>query len=144
MLNENELPKLTTKQQKFVLRYLTNENNASEAYRFAYDCSNMTNEAVHTEASKLIKNPKVALWIKRATKNVEEVIKDEIKYSALDCFNELEEMKKLALCCVDKSGNPNVNSAIKTIELKGKLAGHFIDKHQVESVGLGDVLDKLV
>ena len=32
-----DLPELTTKQQNFILRYLINGNNATEAYRSAYD-----------------------------------------------------------------------------------------------------------
>ena len=42
-----ELPKLTDKQQAFVLHYSINGNNASEAYRSAYDCSNMSDEAIN-------------------------------------------------------------------------------------------------
>ncbi len=138
-----ELPKLTKKQQQFVLYYLTNGNNATEAYKKAYDCKNMKDNSITVEASKLLKNPNVALWTKQAQNNIREVFEEEIKYSAKDCFDELEEMKNLALVCFDKAGNPNVNSAIKTIELKGKLAGHFVDKHQVTGIGLADVLDQL-
>ena len=88
-----ELPKLTTKQQSFVLRYCINDNNASEAYRYAYDCKNMSDEAINVEASKLMKNPKVTLWVEQAQSNVQQVIEDKIKYSALDCFNELDEVR---------------------------------------------------
>ena len=39
--------------------------------------------------------------------------------------------------------NENYSQEIKAIELKGKLAGHFVDKHVVAGGGLADVLDKL-
>lgn len=138
-----DLPKLTSKQQQFILHYITNGENATEAYRKAYDCKNMKDTSTTVEASKLLKNPNVSLWVKQAKSNVQEVFEDEIKYSAKDCFDELEGMKKIALNCFDKNGNPNVNSAIKTVELKGKLAGHFVDKHQVTGGGLAEVLDQL-
>ena len=133
-----ELPKLTTKQQSFVLRYCINDNNASEAYRYAYDCKNMSDEAINVEASKLMKNPKISLWLKQAQSNVQQVIEDKIKYSALDCFNELDEVRLRA-----KKDKGNYTQEIKAIELKGKLAGHFVDKHRLESVSLIDVLDQL-
>ena len=133
-----ELPKLTDKQQAFVLHYSINGNNASEAYRSAYDCSNMSDEAINVEASKMLKHPKVTLWIKQAESNVQQVFEDEIKYSAKDCFDELAEVQKRAR----KSLN-SYQHEIKAIELKGKLAGHFVDKHKVESVSLIDVLDQL-
>lgn len=133
-----ELPKLTDKQQAFVLHYSINGNNASEAYRSAYDCSNMSDEAINVEASKMLKHPKVTLWIKQAESNVQQVFEDEIKYSAKDCFDELAEVQKRAR----KSVN-SYQHEIKAIELKGKLAGHFVDKHKVESVSLIDVLDQL-
>ena len=92
----SELPKLTTKQQQFVLHYSINGNNASDAYRSAYDCKDMSNESINVEASKLLNHPKVSLWIKQAESNVNQVFEDEIKYSAKDCFDELSEVQKRA------------------------------------------------
>lgn len=51
--------KLTIKQEKFCNKYLEC-GNASEAYRFAYDCSRMTDKQIWEEASKLLSSPKVA------------------------------------------------------------------------------------
>ena len=59
----SDLPTLSEKQMVFVMRYVLNNFNASEAYRFAYNCENMSNESVNVEASRLLKNPKIALWI---------------------------------------------------------------------------------
>lgn len=137
-----ELPKLTSQQQKFVLRYIANGNNASEAYRYAYNCENMSEESVNVEASRQLKNPKIAPWIEFAKKNAEEVFKKELNYSVKDCFNELNDLKTTALTAFDKNGNPNVNAAIKTVELKGKLAGFFVDRHQMNGT-LADFLEQL-
>lgn len=50
---------LTLKQENFCQFYVDLEGNASEAYRMAYDTSNMRPESVWTEASNLLSNPKV-------------------------------------------------------------------------------------
>ena len=134
----NDLPKLTTKQQQFVLYYSINGGNATEAYKNSYDCSGMKDTSINVEASKILKNPKVSLWIKQAESNVQQVFEDEIKYSAKDCFDELAEVQARA-----RKRTGNYSQEIKAIELKGKLAGHFVDKHQVTGGGLADVLDQL-
>ena len=127
-----DLPKLTESQQKFVIFYNANGNKPNPAYRQSYDCTNMSDKAISVEASRLLKNPKVALWIEYAQQQIQEVFKEEIKYSAKDCFDEIEEVKNLALNSLDKNGNPNVSSVLKAVELKGRLAGHFSEKHKVE------------
>ena len=51
--------KLTIKQEKFCNKYLEC-GNASEAYRFAYNCSNMSDNSVWCNASQLLADTKVA------------------------------------------------------------------------------------
>lgn len=51
--------KLTEKQERFCQYYLDTEGNASEAYRMAYDTSNMQPNSVWNAASLLMDNPKV-------------------------------------------------------------------------------------
>ena len=58
MANEDGVT-LTVKQEAFVLAYIET-NNASEAYRRAYDCSKMTEKSINENASKLLKHAKVA------------------------------------------------------------------------------------
>ena len=53
-------PRLTAKQEAFALAYLKT-GNASESYKQAYDAKNMKPESIHVNASKLLKNTKVAL-----------------------------------------------------------------------------------
>ena len=56
--------KLTIKQEKFCNKYLEC-GNASEAYRFAYDCSRMTDNVISVKASQLLSNGKVTVRVKR-------------------------------------------------------------------------------
>lgn len=119
------LPKITPKQHIFVLHFATNGENASKAYRAAYDCSNMSDEAINVEASRLLKNPKIALWIEYFRKNTQQVVEEEFKYTQLEHFKKLNELQAKALECLDKQGNPNINAAIKVEELKGKMGGCY-------------------
>lgn len=51
--------KLTEKQEKFCHYYLDTDGNASEAYRMAYDASNMKPETIWSNASRLLADGKV-------------------------------------------------------------------------------------
>ena len=118
------LPKLTEQQNKFVMAW-ANCRKPIEAYKQAYDCSKMNPNTIYVEASRLMKNPKIAPWIEYIEESSQKVAIEELNYSIRDCFDEVDEMKRIALESLDKSGNPNINAAIKAVELKGKLAGHF-------------------
>lgn len=54
--------KLTIKQEKFCNKYLEC-GNASEAYRFAYECSRMSDNTVWNNAYQLLQNSEVATRI---------------------------------------------------------------------------------
>lgn len=134
---ENKLPRLTYKQQKFVMRYIQNGGNASEAYRYAYDCSKMSDKAINVEASKMLKNPNITLWIEHYQKNVQDFIDEEIMYSTNDAFQELEELQQKSM-----SSFKTFNIAMKAIENKCKLKGLFTDKVEVSggaTVQMGSV-----
>ena len=51
---------LTPKQEKFLHKYLEC-GNASDAYRFAYDCSKMKDATVNVKASELLTNGKITV-----------------------------------------------------------------------------------
>lgn len=128
MIEANNLPKLTEKEHSCLKRYLTNGYKKSEAYRYAYDCSRMNTASIYVEASKFFKNPKITLWLDYYRQNTEKAVKDELNYSAMDYFNDCEELKLVALECRDKYGNPNVSAAIKADENKAKVCGLLKDQ----------------
>ena len=80
----SELPKLTTKQQQFVLHYTINGGNATEAYKKSYNCKDMKDTSITVEASKMLKNPNISLWLEQAKSNVQEVFEEEIKSLSRD------------------------------------------------------------
>jgi hypothetical protein len=55
-------PKLSAKQEAFAQCIASGDDQAT-AYRTAYDASGMKDASIYIEASKLIKNPKVALRV---------------------------------------------------------------------------------
>ena len=50
---------------------------------------------------------------------------DESNFTAQEAIEEFEELRKMALNCFDKNGNPNINAAIKATENKAKIAGLY-------------------
>lgn len=90
--------RLTEKQERFCNYFLDTDGNASEAYRMAYDTSNMKPESVWSNASQLLDNTKVAQRIdeiraKRAAetvverKKVEKVLMDIITADPNDLYS---------------------------------------------------------
>lgn len=128
MINPDDLPKLNDKQHACLKRYLANGFKKSEAYRYAYNCEHMSTAAIYVEASKFFKNPKITLWLEYYQQNTEKAVQEELNYTAIDYFNDCEELKLIALECRDKQGNPNVSAAIKADENKAKVAGLLKDQ----------------
>src|SRR5678816_318300 len=62
-----ELPELTQQQMDWVRARLAGMN-ASEAYREAYDTTNMAPRTIWAEASRINTNPEVAAWLAAARK----------------------------------------------------------------------------
>ena len=64
------MKKLTIKQEKFCNRYIES-GNASDAYRYAYDCEKMKEETINRKAIEVINNGKVKARLTQ--------LKDELK-----------------------------------------------------------------
>lgn len=72
--------KLTIKQEKFCNKYLEC-GNASEAYRFAYDCSKMKDETINERSSRLLKEYKISTRVNQLQAQLAEkelITKEEI------------------------------------------------------------------
>ena len=53
---------------------------------------------------------------------------NENKYTQEDALREFDELKEIALNCIDKNGNPNISAALRAIENKAKIAGFYSNK----------------
>lgn len=60
---KNRHHRLTEKQERFCRHYLDTDGNASEAYRMAYDTTNMQSSTVYQCSFELMNNPKITLRI---------------------------------------------------------------------------------
>lgn len=123
------LPKLSNKESDFVELYWFGGVTGTEAYRQAYN-SNGSTATCCVEASRLLKNPKITLWLDYLKKTKEQAIKEKIDYSIDDAFRECDELKTIALESTGKDGKPNVSGAIKAVEMKVKLKGLLSDDAQ--------------
>jgi len=117
--------KLTQKQEAFVQAYLKS-GNATDAYKRAYNCNAMSDEAIHVEGCRLIKNPKVALRLQRVAEKVEK----KAVLTLEEHMNELHALKEMG------KQNGQISAAIKAEELRGKLMRFYVE--QVEHGEAGE------
>jgi phage terminase small subunit len=93
---------LTPKQELFAQKYVE-LSVASDAYRLAYNAQDMSPEAIHVEASRLLQNPKVAprveelesLRLKRHQVTVDRVVAEYSKLAFLDIRKAFDEEGRL-------------------------------------------------
>lgn len=134
MKNENNL---TPKQQKFV-NEICKGVNPSQAYINAYGKKNAGKNTIAVEAQKLLKNPNISLILDRNKK----ITQEKISYSVEESFKKILEIQQKAFEykseTTTKDGavvvvcNPDLKTALKAEELKGKLLGFYAEKSRVE------------
>jgi hypothetical protein len=115
----SDLPDLTGQQLRFVEGILAGKT-ASDAYRAAYDTSDMADRTVWAEASKLRAHHGVTTWLDAARC---------AGFGRASCtfdehLSELTRLRNLA----EKTGN--IGAAVQAEQIRGKVAGHHIDKVQ--------------
>lgn len=110
---------LTPKQEKFCLVYLET-GNASEAYRQAYNASNMNTDSINRRAKELLDNSKITARLSEIRAPI--IAKTQITVE--DLLRELEEARRLAL----DTGAPA--PAVSATMGKAKLLG--LDKQVID------------
>ena len=114
---------LTPKQEKFC-QCIVKGMSQTDAYKEAFEIKTAKPESVYTMASRLLRDVKIESRLEELKKGIEK----ELVYSALESFNKLKEIQELAL------GNqlkPDLTNALKAEELKGKLAGLYVEKKDI-------------
>ena len=112
----NTLPALTPKQMEFV-RGIARGLNASDAYRQAYD-THAKPEVIWVNGHKTRYNAKVSQWIDAL---------DQAHYFDAFCSREGHLMELQRLKGVAE-GKDKINGAIKCEELRGRVAGHYVER----------------
>ena len=114
-----ELPDLSGKEQEFVRQLLMGKTGA-DAYRAAYDTSNMLPNTVIAEASRLRGTHSISAWLVAARKaHLGTAVLTKEAHLA-----ELDRLKEIAL----ESGN--IGAAVQAEQLRGKVAGHQVERIQ--------------
>jgi hypothetical protein len=117
LVETEELPRLTFKQAAFVNALLEGKT-ASDAYRAAYSCANMSNAAVWVEASRLRDNPKVALWLRHYQR-----IGAEAAQVTMDAH--LAELARAREFAIDHG---QISAAVQAEHHRGKVVGLYEDR----------------
>lgn len=113
---------LTIKQEKFC-NYYIETGNASEAYRRAYNCENMSEKAIWENASKLLNNTKVAPRVKELQdelKDISDITKERLMRELSNiAFSSISDMHNTWIERKDfENLSPKQKSAIKSISTK--------------------------
>lgn len=114
---EYTLPKLTLKQERFVKHLLAGKTNR-EAYRLAFDCSNMVEESINTAASRLAHSDK----IERSIRILQRI---GLESSVVNRENHLAELARLRELAID---NTQISAGVQAEHYRGRVAGLYNDK----------------
>lgn len=115
---------LTGKQEKFAQAFVET-GDASEAYRRAYDTSNMNAASVNRKAHDCKEHVKIAARVDQLRNKVAK--RHNVTVDSL--VAELEEIKKIAL----SAETPQSSAAVQAVMGKAKLTG--LDKQLIEMSG---------
>lgn len=137
---------LTTKQEMFV-QNIINGMSQREAYKSAYSCKNMTDNAIDREASLLMKNPKV-------TQRFTELRDEMVKPTILSAQERLEYLTRVVKgeekenvhrmydgedCSFKEEAD--ISTKIKAIDTMNKMTGEYVTRVAGEvTVKLEDLL----
>ena len=81
---------------------------------------------VNAELNKMENEDKNS--ISYITKNKLIKLSTNDNYTLADAISEFEELKNIALNCIDKNGNPNISAALRAAENKARIAGLYKSK----------------
>lgn len=128
---------LTVKQEKFCQHYAahgTEFGNGSDAYRHAYDTSNMKAETIHSRAYDLLQKSEIKA-------RIAELQEEYAKASQLTAEYVLNNLMKVAETCLKDGEGFNPAGANKALELLGKYKKMFTDV--IERNGSPDTVVKV-
>ena len=110
---------LTAKQEKFVQKIIEGMNQA-DAYRAAYSCKNMSDNAIYVNASKLVADAKVALRIK-------ELRNELAKSSIMSAQERLEWLTQII-----KNENESTADRLRASDQMNKMQGEYVQKVEAD------------
>lgn len=128
---------LTSKQQKFV-EEICKGVSPSQAYINAYHPKKSSKETIKVNAQKLLKTTNISLTIEENKKKLQE----KVTYTLEESFKKIVDIQNKSLEYKNETttkdgavvvlNNPDLKTALKAEELKGKLLGLYTEKKEVE------------
>jgi phage terminase small subunit len=128
---------LTQKQEKFVQCIIEGKSQA-EAYRSAYNCEKMSDNAIYREASLLIDTPKVSQRLKEIREQMMKptIMSAQERLEYLTRVIKGEEPEREAHIVNGEMVEVEVPSTIKTrltaLDLMNKMQGEYVQKVEAE------------
>ena len=110
---------LTKKQEEFA-KAIVDGMNQADAYRYAYDAENMSDNAIYREASLLVDNPKVAQRIQE--------LRDKIaNEKIMSAQKRMEWLTELIL-----GEDASYSDRLKAIDIMNKMQGEYVQKVEAD------------
>lgn len=110
---------LTAKQEQFAQNIIAGMNQA-DAYRSAYSCKNMSDNAIYVNASKLANDAKVALRLKE--------LRDKLaKPTIMSAQERMEWLTRLI-----NNDDEGTTDKLKAIDIMNKMQGEYVQKVEAE------------
>lgn len=137
-IDDDSLPQLTDKQQKYVSGKLQGMSDA-DAYRSSYNVSKMKTETVWRRAAEVSSNSKVKAWLEHIRRESVSQLVDSTKYTQEAYIDELTSVIAMALDARQYS------TAITAIQAKGKTCGHISEQSTTTHIHKADesMLDRI-
>lgn len=128
---------LTKRQEQFV-QNIVKGMSQRQAYKNAYTCKKMSDNAIDREASLLMKHPKVSQRYKELTGKIQEAAEQETIMSAkerLEYLTGIVMETEMETEVVVSQGVPqritkpaDFNAKLKAIDLMNKMTGEYVTK----------------
>lgn len=106
---------LTPKQEAFVQEIIKGKSQA-DAYRSAYSCKNMSDNAIYREASLLVDSPKIS-------QRIAELREKLTKSTIMTAQERLEWLTKLI-----QNTEEGTTDRLRAIDLMNKMQGEYVQK----------------
>jgi hypothetical protein len=111
--------RLTAKMQAFASN-IVQGLSPNDAYRRAYDCSNMGEASIVSEANRLLKDPRITLLLESFWKTLKENVIADQQATRRHIMSELYNHAERA--------GERTSDKLKALELMGRAVGMFTDK----------------
>lgn len=118
-LPAKELPELTGQQMEFV-RGLLEGLSGADAYRRAYDTSEMLPTSYWPAASRLRNDPKISAWLDAARKA-------ELGHCRITVDQHVRRLDRLSVIAIETG---NVGAAVQAEQIIGKVLGHHVERYE--------------